>query len=57
MQTLIEGLRQIVGTAQFYDVATGAWDYAAMCEYMACVVILLVVVASVFRLLGKAVSR
>lgn len=55
MQTLIESLRHIVGAADFYDVAAGAWNYGAMCEYFACVMLVVVVVASVFRLLGKAV--
>ena len=55
MQTLIDSLRQIVGSADFYDVSAGAWNYASMCEYFACVMLVVVVVASVFRILGKLV--
>lgn len=55
MQTLIESLRQVIGTADFYDVTAQAWDYSSMFEYFSCVLIVLVVVASVFRLIAKAV--
>lgn len=60
MNTLLEGLREIIGTAEFYIESgsySGSWDYGAMIEYMACVLILLVVVSSVFRLFGKLVAR
>lgn len=60
MNTLLEGLREIVGEAEFYiqnGNYSGSWDYGAMCEYFAAVVVLVVVIASVFRLLGKLVSR
>lgn len=60
MATIIDSLRQIVGPADFLirsgDLA-GTYDYAAMCEYFAAVMIVVVVVASVFRFLGKLVSR
>ena len=56
MNTLIEGLRQIIGQADFVN-AEGIVDYSAMCEYFAAVLILCIVVASVFRFLGKVVSR
>lgn len=55
MQTLIDSLRSVIGTADFYDVTAQAWDYSAMFEYFSCVLIVLVVVASVFRLIAKAV--
>ena len=57
MQTLIDSLREIVGSPEFYDTVSGTWDYAAMCEYLSCVLLVIVVVASVFRILGKLVSR
>lgn len=60
MNTLLEGLREIIGTADFYienGSYSGTWDYGSMIEYMACVLIVLVVVSSVFRLLGKLVTR
>ena len=60
MNTILEGLRQIVGTPDFIitsgDLA-GTYDYAAMSEYFAAVLLLCISVASVFRLLGKLVSR
>lgn len=55
MHTLIESLREVLGTADFYDVTAQAWDYSAMFEYFSCVLIVLVVIASVFRLISKAV--
>lgn len=60
MQTLIESLREIIGTADFYNTDSGysgSWDYGAMIEYFVAALILCIVVASVFRLLGKLVSR
>lgn len=60
MTTLLEGLRQIVGVPNFYIDNGGyssSWDYGAMIEYLACVIILCVVVSSVFRLLGKVFGR
>lgn len=55
MATLIDTLREIIGNPNFYDATSQTWDYGAMCEYLACVLLVVVVVASVFRLIGKAV--
>ena len=60
MQTIIESLRQILGSADFYEVNSGysgSWDYGAMIEYFVAALILCIVISSVFRLLGKLVSR
>lgn len=60
MTTLLQALRDIVGTADFYITNgsySGSWDYGAMTEYVCCVLILCVVIASVFRFLGKLVDR
>lgn len=60
MDTILNGLREIIGTPDFYIEGSGysgTWDYGAMCEYFVCAVILVVVVASVFRFLGKLVAR
>lgn len=60
MQTIINSLRQILGTADFYETGSGysgTWDYGAMIEYFVAALILCIVVSSVFRLLGKLVSR
>ena len=60
MTTVLDALRQILGTPDFYDSSSGysgSWDYGAMIEYFVGAVVLVVVVASVFRLLGKLVSR
>lgn len=60
MQSLIESLREIIGTPDFYEQSSGysgSWDYGAMIEYFVAALILCIVVASVFRLLGKLVSR
>ena len=56
MQTVIESLRQILGAPEL-QLPDGTWDYAAMFEYFVAAVILCIVVASVFRFLGKLVSR
>ena len=60
MDTLLNALRDIVGEADFYITNgsySGSWDYGAMIEYMSAVLILCLVVASVFRFLGKLVDR
>lgn len=60
MQTIIQTLRSIVGSADFYETGSGysgTWDYGAMIEYFCAVLILCIVIASVFRFLGKLVSR
>lgn len=58
MGTLLENLRQIIGTPEFYITNgsySGSWDYGAMIEYFVAAVILCVVITSVFRFLGKLV--
>lgn len=55
MSTLIETLREILGTPEFY-VRLGSstnytWDYGAMLEYSACVIIICIVIVSVFKFL------
>ena len=60
MTTILDALREIIGTGDFYITNgsySGSWDYGAMVEYFACVIILCIVIASVFRFLGKLVSR
>lgn len=52
MQTLIESLREIIGTPDFYienGQYNGQWDYGSMIEYIICGLIVLVVIASVFK--------
>lgn len=56
MGTLLENLRQVLGTPSFY-ISEGVWNYAAMIEYFVGAVILCIVITSVFRFLGKLVSR
>lgn len=60
MQTLLDAMRSVVGAADFYITNgnfSGSWDYGAMCEYFAAVIVLIVVISSVFRFLGKLVDR
>lgn len=60
MKTVLEAIREIIGTGDFYITNgsySGSWDYGAMIEYMVCAMVLIVVIASVFRFLGKLVSR
>lgn len=60
METILDALRTIIGSPDFYIESSGysgSWDYGAMIEYFVAASILVVVVASVFRFLGKLVSR
>lgn len=57
MQTLIQYLRQIIGTPDFYienGNYSSTWDYGAMLEYMICGVIVCIIIAGVFKLLRSA---
>ena len=57
MQTLIEYLRQIIGTPDFYIESgnySSTWDYGAMLEYIFCGIILCIIIAGVFKLLRSA---
>lgn len=56
MQTMIQSLRQILGSPEL-QLSDGTWNYAAMIEYFVAAVILCIVVSSVFRFIGKLVSR
>ena len=60
MTTVIQGLREILGAADFYETGSGysgTWDYGAMIEYMVGAIVLCIVIASVFRFLGKLVTK
>lgn len=60
MTTIIQALRDIIGTADFYETGSGysgTWDYGAMIEYFVAALILCIVITSVFRFLGKLVDR
>ena len=50
MNSLLEGIRTILGTPNFY-LENGYTDYGAVYEYVICGVVLCVVVASVFKFL------
>lgn len=59
MNSIIDGLRQIIGPADFLITSgelAGTYNYAAMCEYFVAALLLCIVVASVFRFIGKLVS-
>lgn len=59
MQTLIESLREILGTPDFY-IENGnynfTWDYGAMLEYTIAGCLLIVTVISVFKFIRKLVD-
>ncbi len=60
MQSILDALRDILGEADFYQTSgsySGSWDYGAMIEYFVGAVVLCIVISSVFRFLGKLVSR
>lgn len=57
MQTLLEALREIIGTPDFYienGSYSGTWDYGAITEYFVCALILLVVISSIFKCIVNA---
>ena len=55
MKPILDSLREILGYANFY--IDGVWDYSAMIEYFVGAVILCIVISSIFRFVGKLVSR
>lgn len=60
MNTVLEALREILGSADFYETNSGysgSWDYGAMIEYFVGALLLCITVSSGFRFLGKLVSR
>lgn len=59
MQTLIDTLRQIIGTPDFYiegNNYNSTWDYGAMLEYVGALILIIVVVISVFKFLRLLVK-
>ena len=54
MQTIINAMRIIIGTPNFYkqlgSYDSYSWDYGAMIEYFCACLILLIVISSVFRI-------
>lgn len=53
MQSIIDALRDVVGTPDFYKVLYGnnpTWDYASMFEYFFACTLLCIVVSAVFRI-------
>lgn len=60
MQTVIEALRDILGTPDFYIEGSNyssTWDYGAMIEYAIAGILVIVVVSSVFKILKGWLSR
>lgn len=61
MQTIIQALRQILGSPDFYNRLEGqqnyTWDYGAMIEYMVGAMILMIVVSYVFRFIKWIFAR
>ena len=59
MDTIIDALREVLGTPDFYkQMGSGSynnytWDYGAMLEYFVAAIILMIVVSSVFKLVRK----
>ncbi|MBE6767499.1 MAG: hypothetical protein E7549_01135 [Ruminococcaceae bacterium] len=54
MQTVIEALRNILGTPDFYETGSGysgTWDYGAMIEYLVGAILVMIVVSYIFRML------
>ena len=55
MQNVINALREILGTPDFYvrleNQQNFSWDYGAMIEYLVAGTLVLIVVSSVFKIL------
>lgn len=54
MTNILDALRSVLGSADFYDTSSGysgSWDYGAMIEYFVGALVLLIVVSSIFKLL------
>lgn len=59
MNSLIEALREIIGTPDFYIEGSNyssTWDYGAMIEYMGALILIIVVVISVFKFIRQLVK-
>lgn len=59
MQTVLNALRSVLGTADFYienGNYSGTWDYGAMIEYIVASLLLLIVVSSVFKFIFKLIK-
>lgn len=59
MQSILEALREIIGTADFYienGNYSGSWDYGAMIEYIVAALVLLVTISSIFKFIGKLIK-
>lgn len=60
MNTLVEMLREILGTPDFYIVGSGyssSWDYGAMLEYTIAGLLLLVVIVFTFKSLIRLLDK
>lgn len=60
MQTVIQTLREIIGTPDFYidnGNYNSTWDYGAMLEYAIAGMLVLIVVGSVFRIIKGLFER
>ena len=59
MKSVLQALREIIGTADFYienGNYSGTWDYGAMIEYIVAALVLLVTISSIFRFIGKLIK-
>ena len=61
MSSLLEQVRKILGTPEFYRQLSGyngsyTWDYGAMLEYAMCGIILCVTIASAFKFLRALIK-
>lgn len=54
MTSIVDGLRQILGSADFY--VDGVIDYGSMIEYFVGAIILCIVISSVFKFIVKVVD-
>lgn len=61
MQTLINALREIIGTPNFYRQMGSqnnyTWDYGAMIEYMVAAMLIMIVVSWTFKGIRWLFSR
>lgn len=61
MNTVLQAIREVLGTPTFYHQMTNStsytWDYGLMLEYIVAAAVMLIVISNVFRLLNNIFAR
>lgn len=57
MNNLVDTVRDIIGTPEFFSDTLMDWDYGSMLEYVFCGVLLIVVITFTFKALIRLIDR